>query len=404
MGVESLATMVAVHGVEDLLSRGLLLVDDEPDVIAVLREFFLDDYVVHVASSGPEALRIAASVPLDVVVTDHRMPEMTGVELLEKMLVLRPDVAGIVLTAHADLPSLLSAINSARAFRFLRKPFESAEVVSAVAQASEHVYQRRALSRLLEVLSGRTRELSAALASLRSAQEQMLHLERLGTTGRLAAGIAHDLRNVMASFIFLESDLQQSGLDSEVLETVHVGMQGFMNLVTTLETLRGFSRGGQLDVKKEKIDAGAVVRDTVAIARMDGGYRERRVRVQGAEASLTFPGDRQKLTQVLVNLVRNAVQATTPGQSIAIEVSSPVPGEVLFAVEDEGAGVPSAVRDRLFAPFVSTKGEQGVGMGLYMAQLIVAGHQGTIRCVDRAGGGARFEVRLPCKFEIEHPV
>ena len=398
---DSLRSLVALYGVENLLTRGVLLVDDEQANIEVLREFLDHDYVVHLASSGTEALRIAATTPLDVVITDQRMPEMTGVELLERLRDSKPDLAGIVLTAYTDTPALLSAINRARAFRFLRKPWEPTEVQQVVAQASEYVFHRRAITRLLDLLSRRTTELAhrsdelaATVDELRGAQEQMLHLERLGTTGRLAAGLAHDLRNVMAPFVYLESELQKVGLAAHVLESVHVGMTGFRNLLETLETLRGFARGARMVVKMETLDAGSVVRDAVAIARMDMSYRERHVTVRVPEGLPAILGDRHKLTQVLINLIRNAIQATASGQTILIETAAGAPGEVLLAVEDEGPGVPVPLREQLFGPFVTGRGEAGTGMGLYMARLIVDEHRGTISCRDRAGGGARFEVKL----------
>ena len=222
----------------------------------------------------------------------------------------------------------------------------------------------------------------------------MLHLERLGTTGRLAAGLAHDLRNIILPFHYLDSELRNSGVAPEVMETVNVGLRGFMNMVSTLETLRGFARGGRLDVKQESLDPGAVVRDAVAIARLDMRYRERRVTVRLDEGLPRLGDDRQKLTQVLVNLVQNAVQATAVGQAIGIEAGTRG-DSVLLAVDDEGPGVPPALQSQLFAPFVTSKGEQGMGMGLYMARLIVEGHSGSILCSDRPGGGARFEVLLP---------
>ena len=104
-------------------------------------------------------------------------------------------------------------------------------------------------------------------------------------------------------------------------------------------------------------------------------------------------GDQQKLIQVLVNLLRNAIQATEKSKRILVRAQQDA-GEVVFAVEDEGPGVPSELRDKIFEPFVSTKGDKGMGMGLYMARLIVESHQGQIRCSNRPAGGARFEVRL----------
>ena len=96
---------------------------------------------------------------------------------------------------------------------------------------------------------------------------------------------------------------------------------------------------------------------------------------------------------MLVNLVRNALQATAQWRQVNIEASR-ANGHVIFAVEDEGPGVPREIRENLFKPFVSSKGEGGMGMGLYMAKLIIDSHAGEIAVLDRPQGGARFEVRL----------
>jgi signal transduction histidine kinase len=154
-----------------------------------------------------------------------------------------------------------------------------------------------------------------------------------------------------------------------------------------------FARGGGLTVEKTPLSPSLVVQDAMAIARMDMGFRAHKVSVNVEENLPTVNGDRQKLTQVLLNLVRNAVQATGPWRHIGVEASRKS-GRVVFAVEDEGPGVPAELKQNLFKPFVSTKGEGGMGMGLYMAKLIVDSHQGEIAVVDRPQGGARFEVRL----------
>jgi signal transduction histidine kinase len=126
---------------------------------------------------------------------------------------------------------------------------------------------------------------------------------------------------------------------------------------------------------------------------MDLNYRMHKVHLDVQADLPNIQGDRQKLTQVLVNLVRNALQATAEWRSVNISVSQ-IKGSVVFAVEDEGPGVPDELREKIFQPFVSTKGELGMGMGLYMAKLIIESHRGEIAVLNRASGGARFEVRL----------
>ena len=390
---EGLRSLIALHGVGETRTGGILIVDDEKPNLTVLRNFLEAGYRVYEAQSGDEALEIAKATALDVIIADQRMPEMTGVELLEKLRDFKPDVAGIILTGFTDPPALISAINRARVFRFLKKPWQPDDILEAVRQASEHVYQTRAIQRLVALLAKRTDELDASLVQIRRTQSHLLHLERLGTMGKLAAGVVHDLRNLVVSLGYVESVLQQRSIAPDVLESVQVGMQGVGNLIHTLEAMHQFARGGILNIQKSILQPSLVVHDALAIARMDMGFRAHKVAVNIEEGLPPVNGDRQKLTQVLVNLVRNAVQATAQWRQIGVEASRKN-GHVVFAVEDEGPGVPADMKENLFKPFVSSKGEGGMGMGLYMAKLIIDSHQGEIAVLDRPQGGARFEVRL----------
>jgi signal transduction histidine kinase len=301
---------------------------------------------------------------------------------------------GIVLTGFSDSPAILSAINRARAYRFLTKPWEADTVLSAVAQASDHVYHKRATRKLMELLVQRNTELETALDDLRATQQQLLHLERLGTMGRLATGIVHDLRNVMFGLMTLEEGLYIGEAPPEVRDLVRVGLAGVRNLVSTLDSLYAYARSGQLSIESRPVSVESVLADAITVMRMNLDFRRRAVS-QFVEPGLPpIHGDGSKLIQVLVNLIRNAVEATGTGQEIRIEARAGDRGGVVFAVEDAGCGVPPELADRLFEPFVSGKGERGMGMGLYMARLVVEAHRGSLACRPRPGGGTRFEFHV----------
>jgi signal transduction histidine kinase len=393
-GDPEVAALVERLGVEPQRTGGVLLVDDEPFNLKVLRGFLEDRFRVHEATSGPEALEIAGRVPLDVVVADQRMPEMTGVELLAELRHRRSDVAGIVLTGFADMPALESAINRAGAFRFLRKPWEPPQIIEALEEATHHVVQRRTIGRLVSLLAQRSDELRASLDQLEAQQQMLLHLERLGTIGKLTAGITHDLRNLMVAFRAAEWEIETARVPGPLREIVGIGLTGVDNMVRTLQTLHDFSRTGAFSLELGETDPARVVADAVAISRLDPAFKMRRVSCQVAPALPRLRADRQKLVQVLVNLVRNALHATQPNEAVHIIAAARPGGEVEIAVDDEGPGVPQALRAHLFQPFASSKGNEGLGLGLYMARLIVELHHGRIDLVDRPRG-ARFEVVLP---------
>jgi signal transduction histidine kinase len=392
---DQFAGLLARLGVGAQLTRGVLLVDDEPLNLRVLQDVLEDRWTVHLAHSGEQALAVAASTPLDVVVTDQRMPGMLGVDLLAELKRRRPDLAGIVVTGFADMQALESAINRAGAFRFLRKPWEAADVIQAVEQACALVEQGRAIDQLVRRLAAQGAELEASLRSVRDQQDQLLHLERVSTIGKLSAGIAHDLKNVMTGLRSAEAELHALDVAPDLRAFLTLGLDHVESLLRTLQTLRDFSRSGTLALTPAPLDVARLVDAAVSICRLDLAHRMRRVVPVVGTGLPVILADGQKLTQVLVNLIRNAQEAAPEAGEVRVTAAGGPGGALSLAVEDDGPGVPAALRDRLFQPFTTGRGEQGLGMGLYMSRLIVDAHGGSITLSAAAGGGARFEVLLP---------
>jgi signal transduction histidine kinase len=395
IGDSEIALLVEQTGVESQRTGGVLLVDDEKLNLTVLRGFLEDKWRVHEATSGAEALAIAAREPLDVVVSDQRMPGMTGVELLEELRHRRSDLAGIVLTAYADEQSMESAINRANVFRFLRKPWEPAEITQAIEQASAHVVQQRTIEKLVALLARRGGELRASLDQVNAQQRLLLHLERLSTIGRLASGITHDLKNVMVALRTADQELAETTTDLELRDIMTLGLTAIDNLLRTLQAVHEYARSGSIALQLDAVDASSVVSAALAITRADRKFKMRQVACDVAPGLPAMRADQQKLTQVMVNLVRNALHATEDGKRVRVSARARGNEEIELAVEDEGPGVPPELRERLFEPFVSTKGDQGLGLGLYMSRLIIESHHGRIALVDGPQRGARFEVVLP---------
>jgi DNA-binding NtrC family response regulator len=137
------------------MSHVILFVDDEPEVLGLLRRAFpaQDGYEALGASNGDEALRILADRRIDLLVTDQRMPRMTGVELIERARRLQADVCSILLTAHTDPREVVDAINRGQVYRYVVKPWEVADLRQTVEGALEHVKLRRERAALLGAAS-----------------------------------------------------------------------------------------------------------------------------------------------------------------------------------------------------------------------------------------------------------
>jgi len=142
------------------LEQTVLLVDDDAHLLMSLRRALrAEPYALLLASSPTEALGILASRPIDVLITDHRMPGMSGVEFLSRVRAQFPHVVSMMLTGHADVSTAIRAINSGEVYRLFTKPCEAGTLALAIRQALQHkalVFQAR---RLLDSVRGRPAEL-----------------------------------------------------------------------------------------------------------------------------------------------------------------------------------------------------------------------------------------------------
>jgi DNA-binding NtrC family response regulator len=126
----------------------ILLVDDEPDILFSLRGLLRCDFELHTAQSGAEALEILHQHPIHVIMTDQRMPQMTGAELLRRARDEFPEGIRILFTGYADIKSVIDAINEGQVYRYLTKPWDPDDVFALLRQACEQ-YERIAERRQL---------------------------------------------------------------------------------------------------------------------------------------------------------------------------------------------------------------------------------------------------------------
>lgn len=139
----------------------LLLIDDEPANLQKMHRTFVDQYNVHLAQTGEEALQVLKVHPVDAVITDQRMPRMSGIEFLDAARKEKPDLVRIILTGYADVNDLIEAINASKVHKYITKPWEPDELRMAVREALE----KRELQRENERLAA---ELQAANERLRT--------------------------------------------------------------------------------------------------------------------------------------------------------------------------------------------------------------------------------------------
>jgi len=271
-----------------------------------------------------------------------------------------------------------------------------------------------ALAIALAALHGRQGELKGVIAIVRdiTAQrevEQQLHqTEKHTALGQLAGGIAHDFNNLLQAILGYAQLMKQNPGDAEFLNrSLNVVEAAALDGSETVRRIQTFAR-----LRPEEqfiaVDVNQIVQDAVAITRprweekIAHDRRPLHLRLDVGTVE-SIHGRPAALTEAMTNLILNALDAMPDGGTLRIATRQEQGGPVTITVGDSGVGMSEAVRQRVFEPFFSTKGEAGSGLGLSMAYSIVRRHGGDIHVDSQPGRGATFTLTFPAARERAKP-
>ena len=233
------------------------------------------------------------------------------------------------------------------------------------------------------------------ITAQREMEQQMHQSEKLTALGQLAGGIAHDFNNLLQAILGYTQLMKQSPANVEFVKRSLDVVEAAAN--DGSETVRRIQQFARLrpDEQFVPVDVNRVVRDAVAITKPR--WEERHARGQHPmhlELDLgeapTISGRPAALTEVMTNLILNAMDAMAEGGTLTIATGRGQEGTAVISVRDTGIGMPEAVQRRIFEPFFSTKGESGSGLGLSMTYSIVKRHGGEIGVESQPGEGTTF--------------
>ena len=343
--------------------QSILLVDDEPENLEVYVALFDDICDVHTATCGVEALDIInGRCDIDLIIADQRMQGMTGVELLTQIAEKQPDIVRIILTAYSNVEPMLVAINHAKAWRFLVKPYDPEELRAAVTEALRVKANVELLKKLTRSLTDHRDALNDVLRELRQTQDQLLSLERLATVGPAVAGIVHNLRNLSTLMSFVMAEITRHNVPSSVLQTVKSAQASMESLIELLENVHQLAQPQDLDLKLEPTDMARFLGATAALGMMQAGGHP-----ISAETMSNTPVARidvERMRQGLLALVDNAVRASEGREPIKLTARSVPPPSIksstkqaeqwlCIEVADQGCGMDDDTLSRAAEPFYS---------------------------------------------------
>ena len=366
----------------------LLLVDDEEAFRqALAKRLKRRNMLVKQASDGNEALAALKDFPAHVVVMDVKMPGMDGLEALPLIRRDHPDCEVILLTGRAAVEDGITGIRNG-AFDYLQKPVDNENLANKIRQA----YDKRR----------RQKELEQEAAMRRSLEQKMAAAERLASLGTLAAGVAHEINNPLATIseaagfmkLVLEKESQGEKIDKDrlalALEKIEKSVKRARR--TTMQLL-GFA--GQPETVMREVNLDELSDEVLLLVSGQASKQGVTVIRETNSSPILWWTDPHRLRQVMINLVSNGIAACCPGGKVKIQAS--VSGEnAVISVRDNGQGIPGENLERIFEPFFTTKPPgKGTGLGLFVSRDMIDRLGGSIGVESHVGKGTCFKILLP---------
>jgi signal transduction histidine kinase len=378
----------------------LLVADDEPDMLRFLKSQLRTHYKVIEAVDGQQAVDKAGQMLPDIILLDMNMPEKDGLQACRELRALATtrEIPIIILTARADEETKLAAL-SAGANDFLTKPFSTSELHVRVKNLVEsHHYK--------EKLADKNRQLETAIEKLKESESLLVQTEKMVSLGRMSAGIIHEINNPLNYATTGLYTLRNKGKQlapehreeyDEILKDVEDGIKRVKSIVTDLKT---FTHPDTEHM--DEVEVSTLV--TSALRFLSNEWKEKVVIEQKLAEHQVIRGNRNKLLQVIVNLLQNSLYAVkqkthADGEKPAIWIEGGMAGgKSTLTVRDNGSGISPEHLDKIFDPFFTTKDVgEGMGLGLTICYRIVQEYEGQILVKSEPGKFSEFKLEFPAK-------
>jgi signal transduction histidine kinase/pSer/pThr/pTyr-binding forkhead associated (FHA) protein len=232
------------------------------------------------------------------------------------------------------------------------------------------------------------------IEELRATQEQLIKSERLATIGKLTSSISHELRNRLTLLAGMEMIEMKYSNDPEVKQFAEMVRMGQRRALDLVEEIRAFAHNRSDEFQRVCKPIVPTIERAISIMRLDPALTRRTLEFN-FDCSPEFFFNEGKIEQVIINLIRNAIEATVDDEGKISVTLTTKDNEAIIRIIDNGAGIPAEIMDQIWEPFFTTKGEEGTGLGLEICRRIIEAHGGRIHSESEIDHGTCFTIRLP---------
>jgi len=357
----------------------VLYVDDLQTNLILFQATFEHDYQIILAESAAKALEIMKEKEIQVLVTDQRMPDMTGTELLEIVSKEYPEVRRFLLTAFTDFETVVEAVNKGHIHGYVNKPLKAEEVRLAINNSLEMYYLRKKNSEIM--------------LELEKANQELMGLD--GMKSEIIKVISQEIRNplnrIMGTLHLLKDKLEGQELAGviNILDSSVSRLEEFSSMTEQISVLK--SPGHTLDMKelnlKQVIEYG--------IIEVSEDLKEKKIALdlQNHAPEMTIKGESDLLVSCLVNILRNAMNHTGKGETISI-ITNQSDRQVICEVIDQGKHYSEKLLEELTSHLTPAdhKLNLNLGINLALSQMIMEAHGGSI--LFEKANGCRASVKM----------
>jgi signal transduction histidine kinase len=383
----------------------ILVTDDEVATLKTLSAGLEEmGYRVTTAINGQETLALIRKQGFNIVIADIKLPDISGLEILETAKELNPETAVIMITGHASIETAVDAINEG-AYAYILKPVAMNELETTINNALREqrlLIENRELVQSLQQSNKSLEEANRALEQVSRAKSDFM------------AKMSHELRTPLNSIIGFSEVLLSKKMSptdrathEEFLGYIHISAEHLLHLIDSILDLSKIE-SGKMTLEPSEFDLAVLLEDVkiTVLPMLTTKKQTLEIKIGGGINSIF--ADEPKMRQILLNLLSNAHKFTPGGGKIKIVCQLENPHLLHCSVIDNGIGISPQDQQKIFEEFGqvgrSPSGSgQGAGLGLSIAKRLVELHGGNIWVASEAGGGSTFTFSIPITRKRRYP-